>query len=196
MKVFIVGSSIIKRAYYNSLNRPGGSQLCLDRRGFSIYWRGQGGMSLDNVVYHVEELQKMQGIPDVLLIHCGGNDIGQGGSLLEICELVKGTLKFIKQLLPHTLLVWSQILPRYNWRSEFDSVDNNRARLRINRAAAHTTLKDLGGCYLTYPEISLNTPEMFLGDGVHLSDLGNNVFLNYIQGAIETFTSRGPGVYP
>lgn len=153
-------------------------------------------MTLDNLAFHVEELQKLNSTPDILFIHCGGNDIGQGGTLFEICELVKGTLRFIKESLPGTLFIWSQILPRYNWRNEFNLDCNNIARLRVNRAAANATLHELSGCYVTYPEISLSSPEMFLPVGVHLSDLGTNIFLNYIQGAIETLTYIRSGIYP
>jgi len=46
-----------------------------------------------------------------------------------------------------------------------------------------------GGYYIHYPDIKCD--DNFLKeDGVHLTSLGNEVFLNIIQGAIGTFLSN------
>ena len=42
----------------------------------------------------------------------------------------------------------------------------------------------LGGGYIKYPEICWDEDCMFSGDGVHLSGLGNEVFIHNIQDAM------------
>ena len=42
----------------------------------------------------------------------------------------------------------------------------------------------IGGYYIQYPDIALDV-QFFKRDGVHLTDLGNEIFLNTLQGALE-----------
>ena len=54
-----------------------------------------------------------------------------------------------------------------------------------------------GGGYIHYPDIK-KSKQFLLSYGVHLTALGNEVFLNTIQGALEKFTlSESGGIsYP
>lgn len=68
-----------------------------------------------------------------------------------------------------------------------------RIRHKLNSTIATFVLKN-GGCYIHYPDIKTKTKTYLVEDGVHLASLGNEVFLNIIQGALETFlTSRHCG---
>jgi lysophospholipase L1-like esterase len=44
------------------------------------------------------------------------------------------------------------------------------------------------GSYIRYPEIKAN--EKFFEDGVHLASLGNEIFLNTLQGGIESIVEN------
>ena len=55
---------------------------------------------------------------------------------------------------------------------------------------AHMTRN--GGCYIRYPDIKASD-EFISNDGVHLTQLGNQIFLNIMQGALETIITRGTG---
>ena len=79
--------------------------------------------------------------------------------------------------------MWSQILPRKTWLCSSDSKALNLAASRINNFAAYLCCR-LGGGYIKYPEISWDEDCMFAGDGVHLSGLGNDVFIHNIQDAM------------
>jgi hypothetical protein len=85
--------------------------------------------------------------------------------------------------LPKTKIVWSQILPRKTWLCSSDSKALNLAASRINNFAAYLCCR-LGGGYIKYPEISWDEDCMFVGDGVHLSGLENDVFIHNIQDAM------------
>jgi len=76
-----------------------------------------GVMKWDQVVAVINYLLLSDLPPSILVIHCGGNDI---------CDTPSGLLRYkirvaistISRLLPYTLLVWSQILPRIQWQNE------------------------------------------------------------------------------
>ena len=67
-----------------------------------------------------------------------------------------------------------------------------RSRGRINSAAATEAIK-LRGAYIKYPDVK---HALLADDGVHLSALGYEMFLNTIQGALETFIDSNTVVYP
>ena len=67
-------------------------------------------------------------------------------------------------------------------------------RIRINSAIASFVLEN-GGHYIKYPDI-LHNSTFLKEDGVHLTDLGNDIFLNNLQGALEMFICSGSYTYP
>lgn len=79
-------------------------------------------------------------IPSVLVIHCGGNDIGQtpNGALLFH---LKFAIKMLSHMLPGTYIVWSSILPRWNWRFSDNMQAMEITRKRINRGMRSLLLK-------------------------------------------------------
>ena len=62
------------------------------------------------------------------------------------------------------------------------------AAVRLNNFAAWLCFK-LGGSYIKYPEISWDATDMFAKDGVHLSRLGNSIFLFNIQSTLHKLTA-------
>ncbi|CAC5391882.1 unnamed protein product [Mytilus coruscus] len=76
---------------------------------------------------------------------------------------------------------------KLKYRNEIVHRSLNRTRVRLNSLAATYIIKH-GGAYIRYPEISEDNPDLFL-DGVHLSDIGNDLFLYRLQQ--ETDSDRG-----
>ena len=98
--------------------------------------------------------------------------------------------------MPRTQLTWSQVLPRTAWRFYTDNNAMERTRRRLNSSMGAYMFKN-GGGYIRYQDIK-KSEQCLLSHGVHLTGLGNEVFLNTLQGALEKFIlSESGGIsYP
>lgn len=176
-------------------SRPDGIHLGLKQRlQADILWQGKGGMKWHEVKRKVKHLLTLAEAPDILVIHCGGNDLGLS-SPKKLRERIISDLHMIKQVLPQTKIVWSQILPRPEWLLR-KRPDVERSRKRVNSAVAKEVVHKLNGGYFKYPEITIQKPELFLDDNVHLSTMGNNIFLNLLSGGLESIHLGLHNVYP
>jgi hypothetical protein len=106
--------------------------------------------------------------------------------LRELRCQIKDSLGQLMALLTSTKFIWSQILPRFSWRYSQNSRALNRAAARINNYAACICIQVGGGVY-KYPALAWNEPMMFCEDGVHLSDIGNELLLFRIQAYLFDF---------
>ena len=129
---------------------------------------------------------KYEDPPNILIIHVAGNDIA-ATKTIELCIKIRNVLYWSRSCLPSSMLAWSQILPRLKWRYSENLRAMNRCRNRVNSSIASFLMKKYG-CYIRYPEIKAN--EKLYEDGVHLSSLGNEIFLNTLQGGIESIVEN------
>ncbi len=132
--------------------------------------------------------------PTILILHCGGNDI-MYKSPRAFREKIVNDIAVIVNLLPTTTIVWSQILPRYEWKLN-KRLDVEKNRKRLNSYVAKQVLDVFHGAYFKYPEIVINQKKMFLDDNVHLSPLGTDIFLNVLSGGIEFLLHGAGSVFP
>ena len=132
--IWVVGSSIVKKAFIYSRSTYAGTQLGLNRQGL-------GGMVWDELVPRIKYLFNFEDSPSILVMHCGGNSIGQV-PLLDLRNQIGSSLWEIQPLLLSTRQVWSQILPRSSWRYS----SNNMA---LHFAAWFCI--QLVGAYVKYP---------------------------------------------
>lgn len=90
----MVGSSIIKRAFLHARAQAAGSTLGL--RDTEIWWQGYGGLGLRSLVLKLNTLRKVWGStpPQVILIHCGGNDVGRY-SVKEIMHMIDELVSYV-----------------------------------------------------------------------------------------------------
>lgn len=154
-----------------------------DRLNTNIWWHGRSGLVLAKLKNQINIMFKYEDQPQLIIVHIAGNDLGKTG-VGRLQGLIKQFFVWLWDKCPGTLVAWSQILPRTEWRYSKNAEAMNRARCRINSTVAKYVIMN-GGCYLHYPDIKGN--KTFLRDGTHLTPLGNEIFLNTIQGAIETF---------
>ncbi|KAJ8316547.1 hypothetical protein KUTeg_005904 [Tegillarca granosa] len=139
----------------------------------------------------IKHLLTMIDPPKFLVLHCSGNDIGSYEKSIELMHRICCTIKVLWHMLPNTKLIWSQILPRLKWRNERNHKAVNKSRVRINSYIAKFMISN-GGLYIRYPEIVQSNDGMFDNDKVHLSQLGNDIFLYRLQQALQVFiTSDG-----
>ena len=110
--VWVVGSSIVKRAFLAARSRPDGVNLGLrDRLKVAIWWQGKGGMGWYEMYQKIKTLLKVADPPDYIMLHCGGNNVGYT-PIKKLIQDMKATVEKISKLLPNTKVIWSQILPR------------------------------------------------------------------------------------
>lgn len=152
-------------------------------------------MKVCNLVRKIKYFLTFENPPDFIMIHCGGNDIGSSGTVGDLRFKMIEIFDTVQSLLPNTKIVYSQVLPRLKWRSHIDINSLEKARRRINNKIAHHIVTN-GGYYIRYPMISLQSVEVFCKDGVHLSPLGNDIFLFTIQAAFQNFFTKSINTYP
>lgn len=130
-------------------------------------------MRLDELVPRIKYLLKFERTPDMLIVDCGGNNLGYR-HLHKLRHQIKSSLYSVQKMLPNVKIIWSQILPRLSWRSSKNTWALSRVAARINNFAGWLCLK-YGGGYVKYPEIEWDEPGLFNKDGVHLSLIGNEL---------------------
>lgn len=184
---------MIRDASQRSQLRPDGVNLGLEHINGSILWDFQPGMKLDHFFSRLHNLILTKPLPHMVIIHCGGNDIGQN-SLSYIVNYLKYLMKELFTTYPNILFIWSGIIPRIAFRNEFNHSKLEKARKRINSSIGGFFIKN-GGGYLQYPQIKESSPELFR-DSAHLTDLGVDIMLNTLQGAIYTFATSSKRYFP
>ena len=116
-------------------------------------------------------------------------------SLFDFRNVIGQFVQYMNFLLPNTLLVWSQILPRRYWRYMYSNIAAEQCRIRLNSFAATEIIMN-GGAYIKYPDLQSCSDSLVSTDGVHLTSLGNEIFLNTLQGALYTFMYSFEHVFP
>lgn len=181
MKIWCVGSSLIKHAFVVARHQPSGLNLGL--KNADIWWQGYSGLSLLDLMSKLKSLKFVGDMPDIILLHCGGNDLGRL-SLVRIRSLLDDIINFIN-LNFRCKIVWSQLLPRAAWRysDNHGAMDSNRKR--VNSYAAKRIIMG-GGFYIRHPDLGKVTPSLYNEDGIHLSFHGNCLFLERLSLGLRT----------
>lgn len=145
----------------------------------SIGWYGIGGMSWVDFSKSLQLRALFQPAPEIILIHLGGNDLSTH-SVRFIMNLIKKGVRYLRVAFPEAKLVWIDILQRLNWgvnQSSLGVIELKRCRLnRFGRGI----IGNKGGTSLSI-DIDSATPGFFMSDGVHLSDIGLEFYLNALS---------------
>ena len=178
--MWLVGSSIVKRAFPAAKKYPGGSSLGQEAE---VWWQGYSGLTLNRVQGKLKTLLKVEDPPDFLLLHVGGNDIGQT-PIKIMKDILLRLLSFIRKAFrPTTRLIWSEILPR---RLALENKGLLSASRRFNSFATKS-VKQTSGFYLRHINLRTVDNVNYLLDGVHLSPAGNKLFLDNLSFGLHNF---------
>lgn len=169
--MWIFGSSLVKHVFPYARSYPGGS--CLGLEAY-LWWQGYSGMTLVRSRRKLATLLKVEAPADFILLHVGGNDLGRTPLKILISTLCN-LLIFIRQAMPSARIIWSEILPR-EWGQNRGLAS---ARKRFNTFAVKK-VKQHGGFYLRHRNLPFNNTN-YAEDGVHLTDVGNALFLDNIR---------------
>lgn len=153
--------------------------------GYSVVWVGVSGLKTKQLVGLVLTLVKIFGIPSMLLIHCGGNDIGYY-HCHDLIFHMTFAIYCIHGMLPGTQIIFSSILPRGEWRYSENNEAMEESRKRVNRGIRKYMIKN-NSYVLYHPDFNDSYKALFHEDKVHLSFVGKDIFINSIQEALLQF---------
>lgn len=137
---------------------------------------------------------KQRPVPNYVLVHLGANDLVNVNTK-ELIENIKSSFLRIKALTPSVDIIWSDMLPRLYWYGTLRPKVIEKARKRVN-CAIRSFIKQEHQFTLRHPEITAKNFNLFRHDGTHLSPLGLGLYLNTIQGGLETFVLRKGSTFP
>lgn len=79
--------------------------------GIELWWQGYGGLKFVDVAKKLRYLATLQDSPQFIVMHCGGNDLGQI-PLSKLLYRVKWDIRLMASVFPDCQLVWFFILPQ------------------------------------------------------------------------------------
>lgn len=100
-------------------------------------------MSWFDIIPKIKLLLRYESPPEILVIHCGANDIGKI-PLLRFRAIMQSTITELNQILPNTTIGWSNMLPRISWRFSSDVKSQNLAAIRLNNFMNRLVSKMVG----------------------------------------------------
>lgn len=182
--VWIVGHSYIFWAQKRAADRIYSENLGLDPSLFCINWHGLRGVVWYDLIFELGRLYASSPPPNILIVHLGGNDIGK----LETYDLIssmKDTFCFLHLNSPNTVLVFSEIVPRLCWLQSVTFKPLEKVCKRINKALEKFLVPELGFSFRHFV-LEGGITGIYRHDGVHLSDVGLDIFNCDLQTCIET----------
>ena len=188
MRVLIVRHSMVFWASRRAMRAAAGTQLSLGPSA-SVQWLGRRGLRWGGLPQLLFRSGLVPGPPEILLIHLGGNDLGllKGKALIIQTRL---DFESIWRRWPGTWTAWSHMLPRCKWHEGRNVRPLNRAVKLVNREIK-CFLQARQGFTIPHPRISITRGDLYRADGVHLSDAGNDIFLQDLHvGLLEFLQNR------
>ncbi|KAM4031880.1 uncharacterized protein ACNLHF_019256 [Anomaloglossus baeobatrachus] len=179
--VWLLGHSYIFWAGQRAAYRPGGRYLGF--RGLEVHWRGIRGLMWPQVLPEVVGIAQVAASPVILLIHAGGNDLCSYW-LAELLTTMRSDVDKFHGFFPELVFIWSEIIPRVAWQGARDAAVVERSRRTLNaRMSRFVHFK--GGVVVRHRQLEGDNSSLMLPDGVHLSDIGLDIFLSGLQDGIE-----------
>ncbi|XP_044130444.1 uncharacterized protein LOC122923654 [Bufo gargarizans] len=176
--VWIVGHSYVFWAAQRADCRPGGRSLGF--REVDVAWRGIRGLRWAQLMSQVVEIGSQASGPVVLVLHAGGNDMGSV-PLVELLALIRSDLERFPSFFREVVLVWSEVVPRVVWQGG-EAVE--RCRRTIN-ARISRFVRSRGGVVVRHRQLEGDNRSLMRPDGVHLNEIGLDIFLSGIQDGVE-----------
>ncbi|KAM8930714.1 uncharacterized protein RCH25_006646 [Pelodytes ibericus] len=190
-KVWLIGHSYIFWARQRAAIRSGGERLGFPAAVAEVRWIGIRGMRWVRLLPELVSLSRLLGPPDVLLIHLGGNDLGSI-PVWGLCDLIKQDLARVLILFPDVHLVWSELVPRKYWRAAHSQKAMERCRIKINKQVSKFVL-GVGGVTIRHRVFERDAAVYFRSDGVHLTEVGLDLFNLALQDGVEQAMAMGWG---
>lgn len=179
--IWIVGSDIILAAHRRAAVRNFLEFANLDRLNIDLFWLTFSA-NLCSLSPFISSLLLIYPAPILLILHVGGEAIGRYRTLALLADLKQEFLA-IHRILPFTVLVFSEILPRFDW--SFSSLKFlDKIRKRCNKCM-EKFLPLLNGFSFRHKDFEDLLPGFYLLDGFSLSEIGLDLFNLELQEMVE-----------
>ncbi|XP_075059461.1 uncharacterized protein LOC142144468 isoform X1 [Mixophyes fleayi] len=184
LRIWVLGHSYI---HWARLHRAA-KDTSLFKGAMVVQWIGRRGLRWSGFRHLLSSYVVVQGVPQVLVIHLGGNDIG-GCKSVDLILRIQEDLAWVQASWPSLVICWSDIVPRMAWRAFPEGRVADGVRRKINSVVSRF-LRSMGGWRIVHPSIRYQSPSLYRGDGVHLSDEGMVIFVRdiYVFLASEGFS--------
>lgn len=179
--VWIIGSSYVYWAEIRADVR--GIAKTLDTH-HTIKWISRRGMRWSELMPKIQLELLHSPPPKMLVIHLGANDLCTV-STGKLYWSMKMNLQHFINLLPSTRVVFSALMPRKVWRGAISVKAIEQKRKHINFRIHGRMSYNNEGKFIDHKDISVDNPDVWFVDGVHLSDTGSDFFLADFRRAIE-----------
>lgn len=174
VRLWIVGHSIVHWARLRAVTRDWCSDLQLPNN-VKLSWITRRGMRWEEFLPAVSNRIAVEGPPDALVIQLGENDLAYRKGVDLMWNIVND-LEELRASYSNITIIWSSLLERRYWRDAANPVAVNRARRILERSVARRVAA-MGGRVIEHPCIQFSKEALYRGDGVHLSDAGNDIWL-------------------
>uniref|UniRef100_A0A8C9STL5 Uncharacterized LOC108918048 n=1 Tax=Scleropages formosus TaxID=113540 RepID=A0A8C9STL5_SCLFO len=187
--VWICGHSLVIWAEKRAKSPEYGMQLGMDQGNVRLWWMGRQGLMWEQLFPLLLELKGNWPNPDILVLHLGGNDLGQSDPK-DFLDSVKKDLTSVKSVFPQCRLVWSSILPRRTWRTSEDAEAMESIRRTVNESVG-AEIQALGGVVVNHEQIRPGSDAgLYRPDGVHLTGKGIDTFNLNLQDFLVKWESE------
>ncbi|XP_053167273.1 uncharacterized protein LOC128351611 [Hemicordylus capensis] len=187
VRVLVCGHSLVFWAFKRTSTFQWGTQLGFGRRA-SVYWLGMWGMLWSQLLPAIRDHLAKYPEPDIIVIHLGENDLGRRTGL-SIIQQASSDLAILQGWIPGVRILWVNWLQCRVWRGVQNVLGIEKAR-RKSSAAIGKLARAAGGEVLRQPGLSARFPELFRPDGVHLSEVGCDLYLSNIRKGLAKFVER------
>lgn len=192
--VWVIGDSLIhwgaERAELKGL-----THFQLEKENIRVRWFGVRGMAWPAFKNRIQYLMMMMARPFMIVVHLGGNSVVDI-KLRTFQKKIERDFKYMFITYPGVIFIWSDILPRLEWRGaepkDFPAME--RKRCSLNRTARRAVASYAYGRQIIHNNID-HTPGLFRHDGTHLSDIGSDILLVNMQEALRSFIMTDNVVY-
>ncbi|XP_029449774.1 uncharacterized protein LOC115087134 [Rhinatrema bivittatum] len=178
--IWIMGHSYIYWAHIRTKRKTSSEQMGIPHSKASLFWLGKRGMRWVQLMPCILQYARQLPQPDIIC-HLGGNDLVAVKNI-DLIITIKKDLTAIKAIWPAVVLVWSHIIPRLVWRDARSHKSIEKSRRKLNKEVG-TWLRAIKGYVIKHDDISLSCSGMYRPDGVHLSDVGVDIFILALQTA-------------
>ena len=148
-----------------------------------VSWLGWPGMRWEQFVPTVKKARSKLPRPHAVKVHFGRNELAAKGRRWLLHKMKADLLAVADSVRPAEL-IWSEVVPRFEWRGAEVNAAVEQSQRGLN-FAMKKACNGMGWGFARHGMLTLKAPGYFEKDGVHLSRVGMAIFMIDIAEALE-----------